>query len=126
VTALAEHCLTRYGLREVSRWYWELWNEPDIFCWAGTVTEYCRLYDHTVAGLTAVLPQARIGGPATTNPGRPQAAEFLRSFLEHCTRGTNAVTGERGTRLDFVSFHSKGNPPDFRPHTSGRPRWKRW
>lgn len=108
VQALAEHCLARYGLREVSRWYWELWNEPDIFYWAGTLEEYCRLYDHTVAGLLAVLPQARVGGPATTGPARPEAGAFLRGFLEHCVRGTNAVTGERGTRLDFISFHAKG------------------
>lgn len=106
--SLAEHCLARYGLREVSRWYWELWNEPDIFYWEGTVQEYCRLYDHTVAGLVAVLPQARVGGPGTTNPANPRAGEFLRAFLDHCTHGTSAATGERGTRLDFISFHTKG------------------
>ena len=55
VQALAEHCLQRYGLREVSRWYWELWNEPDIFYWAGSLEQYCCLYDHTVAGLVGVL-----------------------------------------------------------------------
>jgi xylan 1,4-beta-xylosidase len=113
IQALARHCLERYGLREVSRWYWELWNEPDIFYWAGTADEYCRLYDHTVAGLLSVLPQARVGGPATTNPPRPEAGAFLRAFLEHCVRGTNAATGEIGTRLDFLSFHTKGG--GYRP-----------
>jgi xylan 1,4-beta-xylosidase len=49
-----------------------------------------------------------VGGPGTTNPPRPQAGSFLRGFLEHCVRGTNAATGERGTRLDFISFHTKG------------------
>jgi xylan 1,4-beta-xylosidase len=92
----------------VSQWRWELWNEPDIFYWAGTVEEYCRLYDHTVAGLHAALPQALVGGPGTTNPSRPAAGEFLRTFLEHCTNGRNAVSGEQGTRLDFLSFHTKG------------------
>jgi len=109
IRRLAEHCLARYGLRSVSRWYWELWNEPDIpFYWQGGVQEYSRLYDYTVAGLTEVLPQARVGGPGTTNPGREKAGAFLRAFLEHCVKGTNAVTGAIGTRLDFVSFHSKG------------------
>lgn len=37
-----------------------------------------------------------------------EAAQFLQAFLDHCVRGTNAVTGERGTRLDFISFHTKG------------------
>ncbi|HHX44505.1 MAG TPA: beta-xylosidase [Chloroflexi bacterium] len=108
VRALAAHCVERHGLREVSRWYWELWNEPDIFYWRGTVEEYCRLYDYTVAGLLAAIPQATVGGPGTTSPGRPEAGAFLRTFLEHCTRGVNAVTGARGTRLDYVSFHTKG------------------
>ena len=106
--ALAEHFLERYGLREVSRWYWELWNEPDIFYWEGSVEEYCRLYDHTVAGIAAALPNARIGGPGTTNPSSPRAGDFLRAFLEHCLHGVNAVTGEQGARLDFISFHTKG------------------
>jgi xylan 1,4-beta-xylosidase len=108
IRALARHCRDRYGLREVSRWYWELWNEPDISYWRGSVEEYCRLYDYTVCGLLSAIPQAKIGGPATTSPGRPEAGAFLRAFLEHCTRGTNAVTGQAGTRLDYVSFHTKG------------------
>jgi xylan 1,4-beta-xylosidase len=109
VRNLAAHCRDRYGLAEVSKWYWELWNEPDIFYWAGTVQEYCRLYDYTVAGLEAALPQARMGGPATTsNQTRPESREFLRAFLEHVTRGTNHLTGRTGTRVDFVSYHSKG------------------
>ncbi|MBN1581741.1 MAG: beta-xylosidase, partial [Anaerolineae bacterium] len=108
IRALAQHCLVRYGLREVSRWYWELWNEPDIFYWRGTVAEYCRLYDYTVAGLLSAIPQARIGGPGTTSPGRTQAGRFLSDFLKHCTSGTNAVTGQTGARLDYISFHTKG------------------
>lgn len=108
IRALARHCLERYGIREVSRWTWELWNEPDIFYWRGTADEYCRLYDYTVAGLLSVLPQAKIGGPGTTSPANRKAGDFLRRFLSHCTEGENAVTGVRGTRLDYISFHTKG------------------
>ena len=32
----------------------------------------------------------------------------MTQFLEHCATGTNAVTGETGTRLDLVTFHAKG------------------
>ena len=107
--ALGKHCVARYGLGEVSKWYWELWNEPDIFYWAGSTAEYCRLYDYTVAGLTAAIPLAKVGGPSTTSGmSRPESYGFLRDFLEHCARGTNAVTGQRGTRLDYISFHAKG------------------
>jgi xylan 1,4-beta-xylosidase len=85
-------------------WQWELWNEPDIAYWHGTFDEFARLYDHTEAALHAVFPGASLGGPAVANPERP----FLNQFLEHCATGTNAVTGEIGTRLDMVSFHAKG------------------
>jgi xylan 1,4-beta-xylosidase len=108
VRELGAHCLARYGPREVDRWYWELWNEPDISYWQGSVDEYCRLYDHTVAGLTSALPRAKIGGPGTTSPGRPAAGAFLGKFLRHCVSGANAATGQIGTRLDYISFHSKG------------------
>ncbi len=108
IRAVGRHCLERYGLRDVSRWYWELWNEPDIFYWRGTPEEYFRLYDYTVAGLVSAFPQAKIGGPGTTSPANPKAGAFLHAFLKHCTEGENAVTGERGTRLDYVSFHTKG------------------
>jgi xylan 1,4-beta-xylosidase len=56
------------------------------------------------------FPAAKIGGPETTGAGNPKAAEFLRSFLEHCTRGRNYVTAKTGTPLDFISFHPKGSP----------------
>jgi len=117
VREVARHCLERYGLRAVSRWYWELWNEPDIpFYWHGTVEQYCRLYDYTVAGVLSAIPQAKVGGPATTSPGNPAAGAFLQAFLEHCTRGTNALTGARGTRLDYVSFHTKGGGYGVEPN----------
>lgn len=109
VRNLATHCRQRYGLAQVNKWYWELWNEPDIFYWTGTVAEYCRLYDYTVAGLHAALPQARVGGPATTSSAtRAESTDFLRAFLQHVTRGVNHLTGVVGTRLDFISYHAKG------------------
>lgn len=108
VRELARHCLDRYGLQEVSRWYWELWNEPDIFYWAGTTREFCRLYDYTQWALHSVIPQAILGGPAVTGPNTPKAGQFLEDFLEHCTHGENAVTGKTGTRLDMVTVHAKG------------------
>jgi xylan 1,4-beta-xylosidase len=104
------HSIARYGKAEVETWYWELWNEPDISYWRGTPEEYNRLYDYTAAAVKSALPAARVGGPATTGPASPKAAAFLRQFLEHCARGTNAVTGRPGAPLDFIAFHAKGNP----------------
>jgi xylan 1,4-beta-xylosidase len=51
-----------------------------------------------------VIPDAPLGGPAVAGP----AGGFFRQFLAHCATGTNAVTGQTGTRLDLISFHAKG------------------
>src|SRR5262245_55001818 len=60
------HSVERYGKAEVVSWYWELWNEPDIPYWRGTPEEYNKLYDFTADAVKRELPQARVGGPATT------------------------------------------------------------
>jgi xylan 1,4-beta-xylosidase len=104
------HAVERYGRQEVETWYWELWNEPDISYWRGTPEEYFRLYDFTADAVKRALPTARIGGPHSTGPANPKAAEFLRSFLEHCVRGRNYATGGVGAPLDYIGFHAKGSP----------------
>jgi xylan 1,4-beta-xylosidase len=106
---LVRHCIERYGEDEITSWYWELWNEPDIFYWRGSPEEFNKLYDYTAAAVKAACPAARVGGPATTNPAPGgKAAAFLDQFLDHCANGTNDYTGQTGTVLDFVTFHVKG------------------
>jgi xylan 1,4-beta-xylosidase len=110
VRQVAAHVVGRYGVTEVSKWYWEVWNEPDIFYWHGTEEEYNRLYDSAVAGVRAAVPGARVGGPATTGPAPgSKSAAFLEAFLKHCAEDRSSATG--GTvPLDFISFHVKGSP----------------
>lgn len=102
------HCVERYGRKEVESWYWEVWNEPDIFYWQGTPEEYFKLYDFTAQAVKRALPTARVGGPATTGPAGKSGGKFLRKFLEHCATGKNYATGRQGSPLDFISYHAKG------------------
>lgn len=104
------HSVERYGKEEVESWYWELWNEPNIGYWQGTTEEYIKLYDYVADAVKRALPTALIGGPETTSPGGEDAAEFLRTFLDHIMYGKNHVTGGTGAPLDFISFHAKGRP----------------
>ena len=104
------HLRERYGDAEVKTWLWEVWNEPDIEYWKGTPEEYFKLYDFTADAVLRAFPEARIGGPDSTGPGNPHAAEFLRKFLDHCARQTNYATGKTGSPLLFISFHPKGSP----------------
>ena len=109
VHAVVAHLVERYGRAEVLKWYFEVWNEPDIPYWHGTEQEYFKLYDYSVAGVRAALPGARVGGPATTGPGGNHARKYLRDFLEHVAHGRSAATGGP-VPLDFISFHAKGSP----------------
>ncbi|MBC7321393.1 beta-xylosidase [bacterium] len=115
---LVKHCIERYGIEEVKTWYWELWNEPDIdYYWKGTLEDFCKLYDYTESAIRSILPEAKIGGPATTGPFKgKKSAEWLDRFLDHCVNGTNYFTGSQGTRIDFISFHAKGAGYGFDVH----------
>jgi xylan 1,4-beta-xylosidase len=110
VHAVAAHMVARYGMAEVATWYWEVWNEPDIFYWHGTEEQYNRLYDFAVAGVKTAIPEARVGGPATTGPSPGgKSAAFLAAFLRHCAEDKSSATGG-AIPLDFISFHAKGSP----------------
>lgn len=110
VYQFVNHLRQRYGDAETRSWLWEVWNEPDIGYWQGTSEEYFKLYDFSVAAILRALPGAKIGGPDSTGPASPKAAEFLREFLKHCADQTNYATGKTGAPLDFISFHPKGSP----------------
>lgn len=102
----AKHCVEKYGMKEVETWWWEVWNEPNIPYWQGTVEEYCKMYDYAADGLRRALPTARVGGCNITGGG----SQFLRIFIDHCLNDTNYATGNIGSPLDMVLFHAKGQP----------------
>jgi xylan 1,4-beta-xylosidase len=104
------HAVQKYGRSEVASWYWEVWNEPDISYWHGTPEEYNKLYDYAADGVKRAMPEAKVGGPASTGPSGEKAGNFLRQFLEHCASGRNAATGKTGAPLDFITYHAKGRP----------------
>lgn len=107
-----KHCVERYGKEEVEKWYWQTWNEANIGgpgrpgYFTGSNDEFHKLHDYAIAGVKRALPTARVGGPDSAGSG----GRWTREFFEHCLRGTNHATGEKGSPLDFVSFHAKGAP----------------
>ena len=50
-----KHLVDRYGLDEVAKWYFEVWNEPNIDFWVGDPKQatYFELYDHSAASSQA-------------------------------------------------------------------------
>lgn len=110
VFELTRHLVQKYGRPEVESWWFEVWNEPDIGYWQGTQDDYLKLYDFAADGFKRALPTGRIGGPETTGPNGARPQQWLKAFLEHCARGTNAATGKTGAPLDVITFHAKGSP----------------
>jgi len=102
----AKHDVEKFGHDEVSNWYWETWNEPNILYWRGKPQEFFQLHDDAVNAVRRALPEAKVGGPDSAGGG----TKFLHDFLEHCLSGTNFATGKTGTPLDFIAFHAKGSP----------------
>jgi xylan 1,4-beta-xylosidase len=102
----AKHCVAKYGRAEVEQWYWEVWNEPNISYWRGSPEEFNKLHDYAVDAVRRALPTARVGGPDSAGGG----TRFFREFLEHSLHGTNYATGGKGTPIEFLSFHAKGQP----------------
>ena len=92
-----QHLVDRYGIAEVSQWYFEVWNEPNIDFWAGNPKQatYFELYDHTARALKSVSPLLRVGGPATA------AADWIEPFLAHVS--------QQNVPIDFVSSHGYGD-----------------
>lgn len=109
IRTVTAHLVQRYGRDSVQQWYFEVWNEPDISYWHATPEEYWKLYDYTVAGVRSALPDAKVGGPASTGPGSSKAYKFLDGFLRHVSTEKSAATGGP-VPLDFISFHAKGSP----------------
>lgn len=97
ITQFAKHLVDRYGIDEVSQWYFEVWNEPNIDFWVGDPRQetYFELYDHTARALKAVSSRLRVGGPSTAQ------AAWADSFIKHCA--------DNKVPVDFVSSHVYGN-----------------
>jgi xylan 1,4-beta-xylosidase len=93
VKHLAQHLVDRYGINEVSSWYFEVWNEPNIDFWNGIPRQrsYFDLYAHTALDVKSVNPRLRVGGPATA------AASWVSDFLE--------FSAKNHVPVDFVSTH---------------------
>jgi xylan 1,4-beta-xylosidase len=93
----AKHLVDRYGVNEVSQWYFEVWNEPNIDFWTGQPNQatYFELYDHAARAIKRVDSRLRVGGPATAQ------AAWIPDMIAHSV--------QQQAPLDFVSTHVYGN-----------------
>lgn len=113
-----KHLEERYGNEEIEKWYYEVWNEPDLprFFWVyhpnkkkfanrGDNREYFKLYDYSVAGAIEANEKIKIGGPAIAG----DIEMFLNPWMDHIKSGTNLANARGGVRVDFLSRHNYGD-----------------
>jgi xylan 1,4-beta-xylosidase len=92
VCNLVHHLVTRYGIDEVRKWFFEVWNEPNLPpFWAGSQQEYFLLYQNAAEAIKKIDPNIKVGGPATARNA------WITEFVDFCS--TNKVP------LDFISTH---------------------
>ncbi len=98
VVALVSHLVDRYGLAEVARWAFEVWNEPNLAVfWTADRAAYFHLYEVSARAVKSVHADLRVGGPATA------AGDWLEAFVDYVQ--------EHDLPLDFLSTHSYGSLP---------------
>jgi xylan 1,4-beta-xylosidase len=102
VSALATHLVERYGIDEVARWGFEVWNEPNLeVFWTGSQDDYLRLYDEAARAVKDVDTRLTVGGPSTA------ASEWVEALAAYCEK--------HALPLELATTHTYGNLPlDFR------------
>ena len=119
IERLMTHWVRRYGGPEVQRWYFEVWNEPNLDgFWPATMEEYFRLYERTVRTIKTIDPALRVGGPATAGRTNAHIYEFLR-FCASSNTPVDFVTShsyaDHSTRRDGEFTYHGLKPPTFLP-----------
>ena len=96
IANLTKHFTERYGEDEVSTWYFEVWNEPNLYnlFFTGDQNEYFKLYDVTVKAIKSVSKKYKVGGPATAGSG------WITEMIDHCYK--------KNVPIDFIATHCYG------------------
>jgi len=95
VRAFTLHLEQRYGREEIKKWYFEVWNEPNLASFfTGTMGDYFKLYDVSARAVKGVCADYQVGGPATAGNA------WVKDLIQHCQ--SNQVP------LDFISTHTYG------------------
>ena len=111
VTATIRHCIHRYGLEEVLRWYFEVWNEPNLIngFWSSTQEEYFKLYEVTAKAIKGLDSRLRVGGPATSDSGGVKAPWVDLQRIRACVDQSPFKEAE----IHLTEWNSSPSPRDL-------------
>jgi xylan 1,4-beta-xylosidase len=101
IDAFVRHLIQRYGIEEVRKWPFEVWNEPNLdgFWERADQKAYFELYANTARTIKKIDPTLKVGGPSTA--GAAWVPEFL------------AYAKANDVDVDFVTTHTYGVTEGF-------------
>ncbi|GFT18331.1 alpha-L-iduronidase [Nephila pilipes] len=100
-----------------SGYFTDFENSTQVYMWEDLIYNlashyigFLNYYDACSEGLYRADSRLRFGGPGgSCRIPTVGKSPICWALLEHCVRGKNYFTGKEGVRLDFISFHKKGN-----------------
>ncbi len=108
IKAVVRHFIARYGMDEVLKWPFEVWNEPNLtgFWKDADEQEYFKLYKVTATAVKEVENRLQVGGPAVCGG----SDHWITDFLNFCHA--------EGAPVDYVSRHAytSSSPVSSTPH----------
>lgn len=109
VDSISDKIVNQFG---ISNAWFEVWNEPDIGSWTGSMSDYFRLYRTTYDGIKAAAPTAKVGGPTLNAWYNSISWQPHSGYISNST-GDSSLTGllldsavAAGRAPDFISWHS--------------------
>lgn len=110
IRAFLRNCINRYGLDEVSGWYFEFWNNAGLDnqegnhdetlkmkFWQESATSYLEFYAASYEAVKSIHPQLRIGGPSVDISLIIQKPEYFHFYIQYLKK--------HQCMIDFLTLH---------------------
>ena len=123
IAALARSLVGAFGKDELLLWHYGVMTEYENDDWfmsksgdpEQSAKDYCKLYDYTVAALEDEIGEVYVGAHSMSVTEGLWDEEL---FIKHCAEGVNYKTGEKGSRLCYLSASFYDSKPG--KFTSGK------
>lgn len=108
VDSITSRIINKFGLSNAA---FEIWNEPDMGSWTGTMSEYFELYKRTYDGIRSASKNAIIGGPSVNYWGnniywQPPYGYISNQLGDSSLIGQLLDSAASWNKVpDFISFH---------------------
>jgi xylan 1,4-beta-xylosidase len=96
ISEFIRHCIARYGKDEVEKWYFEVWDAPELsnIFWYDSKESFFEFYKETYFAIKKISSKLKVGSPGVLPANN---FEWFADFLNYCEN--NSII------LDFAACH---------------------